>query len=69
MPVPPIIVRRPLRADTDPFGLRLAQMTLGDKLQRLVALAPEQVKAVEVLVDGALIRCWERAEEEQAQRG
>ena len=54
---------------TDPYTLRLAQMTLGDKLQRLVALAPEKVRAVEVLVDGALTTCWQRAEEEQAERG
>ena len=67
--VPPIVVRRRFAAPTDPYGLRLMQMNLGDKLQQLVALAPEQVRAVEVLVDGALIRCWERAQEEQAERG
>ena len=47
------MVRRPALSKPWP-----SQLTLGDKLQRLGLLAPHKLRAIEALVDHALIESW-----------
>jgi hypothetical protein len=50
--------RRRHETPTDPSTPWLTRLTLGDKLQRLALLAPDALRALEVLIDETLRLHW-----------